>query len=129
MSSRPTAPMSLRIELFPADLDRTIAFYVDILDFELVADRRGDAHPYAAFVRGEVRIGTAESWATVEPGTRELPAGTEIVLEVDDVVAEEARVRATGWPIDEPLTRAPWGLTHFRIHDPDGYHLRITSRD
>ena len=129
MSGRPTAPMSLRIELFPADLDRTIAFYVDVLAFTLVADRRDDARPYAALVRGEVRLGAAQSWATVEPVTRELPAGTEIVLEVDDVVAEEARVRVTGWPIDEPLTRAHWGLTHFRIHDPDGYHLRITSRD
>lgn len=129
MSGRPTAPMSLRIEIFPADLDRTIAFYVDVLDFALVTDRRDAAHPYAAFVRGEVRIGAAEAWATVEPATRELPAGTEIVLEVDDVVAEEARIRAKGWPIDEPLTRAPWGLTHIRIHDPDGYHLRITSRD
>lgn len=128
MDGRPTAPMSLRIELFPADLDRTIAFYVGVLDFTLVADRRDDAQPYVAFVRGGVRIGAAQSWTVVEPVTRELPAGTEIVLEVDDIGAEEARVGATGWPIDEPLTRAQWGLTHFRIHDPDGYHLRITSR-
>jgi lactoylglutathione lyase len=120
--------MTLRIELFPADLDAFLAFYRDVLGFELVADRRGDPHPYVAVRRGAVRIGAARTWHEVDREVRELPAGTEIVLEVDDVIAEEARVRATGWPIDEPLTDAPWGLTHFRVHDPDGYHLRITSR-
>lgn len=129
MAEHRATPMSLRIEVFPSDLDRAVAFYVDVLGFELVTDRRTDAHPYVAFRRGSVRIGAAELGAGVEREARELPAGTEIVLEVDDVAAEEARVRATGWPIDEPLTRAAWGLTHFRVHDPDGYHLRITSRD
>lgn len=121
--------MSLRIELFPRDLAAFVEFYVGVLGFDLVADRRADGEPYVAVVRGSVRIGAARAWAEVDFAHRELPAGTEIVLELDDVAAEEARVRATGWPIDEPPTAARWGLTHFRVHDPDGYHLRITSRD
>ncbi len=28
----------------------------------------------------------------------------------------------------EPLLVRPWGLTDFRVADPDGYYLRITSR-
>ena len=54
--------------------------------------------------------------------------GLEIVLEVDDVAAERDRVVAAGWPLEEDLANRPWGLTHFRIIDPDGYYLRITSR-
>jgi uncharacterized glyoxalase superfamily protein PhnB len=54
--------------------------------------------------------------------------GVEIVLEVDDVAAMEAHVRASGYPIDGPLQVRPWGLTDFRLIDPDGYYLRLTDR-
>jgi hypothetical protein len=28
--------------------------------------------------------------------------------------------------MSEPQQRGPWGLTDFRLSDPDGYYLRIT---
>lgn len=120
--------MALRIELFPSDLDRFVAFYVDVLGFEIAEDLRGDSAPYVAVRSGGARIGAAPAWERVDSGQRELPTGTEIVLEVDDPAELEGRVRAAGYPLTEGLTRTPWGVTHFRVHDPDGYHLRITSR-
>ncbi len=54
--------------------------------------------------------------------------GVEIVLEVDDVQAAYERVQSCGHPIEEPLQKQNWGLTDFRIVDPDGYYLRVTSR-
>ena len=53
--------------------------------------------------------------------------GVEIVLEVEDLDAEYARVSATGWPLLDALEDRPWGLSDFRLADPDGYYLRITS--
>lgn len=50
------------------------------------------------------------------------------MLEVDDVAAGYAAVTSSGWPLRAGLQRRPWGLTGFRLCDPDGYHLRITSR-
>jgi uncharacterized glyoxalase superfamily protein PhnB len=50
------------------------------------------------------------------------------VIEVDDVHADHARVTGAGWPLAEPLRAQPWGLTDFRVHDPDGHYVRITSR-
>jgi hypothetical protein len=52
----------------------------------------------------------------------------ELVLEVDDIVAERDRIVAAGWPLQEDLQRRSWGLTDFRILDPAGYFLRITGR-
>jgi predicted enzyme related to lactoylglutathione lyase len=52
----------------------------------------------------------------------------EIVLEVDDVDGYQERVAEYGHPILEPLRERPWGLRDFRISDPDGYYLRLTSR-
>ena len=47
---------------------------------------------------------------------------------MDDVDALHRRVLASGYPVFEPLQERPWGLRDFRIVDPDGYFLRITSR-
>jgi predicted enzyme related to lactoylglutathione lyase len=58
---------------------------------------------------------------------RRPPTGVEIVLEVADLAAERERVQRSGWPVAEEITERPWGLTDFRILDPDGYYLRITT--
>jgi lactoylglutathione lyase len=76
-----------------------------------------------------VRIGASRTSEQVERRARTVPSGVEIVLEVDDVVAAHRRVLAAGHPLEQDLTRRPWGLTDFRIHDPFGYYLRFTDRD
>jgi lactoylglutathione lyase len=54
--------------------------------------------------------------------------GVEIVMEVDDLGTAHRRVLDSGHPVFEPPQQRPWGLWDFRIVDPDGYYLRITSR-
>jgi lactoylglutathione lyase len=120
-------PTSLRLEIFPADLNATVRFYVDLLGFALAADRRADARPYLALERDDVRIG-AVAVPGGSPAARRPPTGVEIVLEVDYLHAERDRIRLAGWPIEEDIMRRPWGLQDFRVLDPDGYYLRFTSR-
>jgi lactoylglutathione lyase len=119
-------PASLRVEIFPADLDRAVDFYVRVLRFTLERDERPDG--YVALRRGDVRLGAARRPGPKEPGARRPPVGAELVLEVDDVEAEVARVISAGWPLEEPLTRRPWGLLDARLLDPEGYYWRLTSR-
>ena len=121
-------PTTLRLEIFPADLNATVRFYVDLLGFTLVTDRRGDEQPYLALERGAVRIGAAARPGEGSPAQRRPPTGVEIVLEVDYLHAERDRIRHAGWPIEEDIVRRPWGLQDFRVTDPDGYYLRITHR-
>jgi lactoylglutathione lyase len=119
---------SLRVEVFPEDLDRFVDFYVGVLRFELAADRRSDAEPYVAVQRGSVRIGALEAWEAVDKSRRALPAGAELVIEVDDLEAERNAIVATGYPLDSDIATRSWGLADFRLFDPDGYYLRITTR-
>jgi lactoylglutathione lyase len=121
-------PTTLRLEIFPADLNATVRFYVDLLGFTLVTDRRGDEQPYLALERDAVRIGAAARPGEGSPNQRRPPTGVEIVLEVDYLHAERDRIRHAGWPIEEDIVRRPWGLQDFRVTDPDGYYLRITHR-
>ena len=121
------AGMALRIEIFVADLDAFV-FYTRVLGFELNSDRRTAVTPYAAVVRDTVRTGAVHQWTSVDRGQRAVPTGTEVVLEVDDLDAEYRRVTAVGWPLAEEVRQRPWGLTDFRVYDPDGYYIRITDR-
>lgn len=124
----PDMEMTLRIEIFPRDLDAAVDFYTRILGFSVTKDQRQGPELYAALERGRVRIGVGQGDVPHAPPERRPPIGTELVLEVDDVAAERDRIVAEGWPLVEDLQYRRWGLTDFRILDPEGYYLRITSR-
>lgn len=47
---------------------------------------------------------------------------------VDDVGAERDRVVSAGFTLADDLADQAWGLTDFRLTDPDGYYWRFTSR-
>jgi lactoylglutathione lyase len=51
----------------------------------------------------------------------------EIVLETPDLDALYERVRRSGYPLAAAMQDRPWGLRDFRVADPDGYYLRITT--
>jgi predicted enzyme related to lactoylglutathione lyase len=120
---------TLRIEIFSADLDATVDFYTRVFGFTLERDQRDGSPGYVALERDRVRIGVAYRDVPERQPGRRPPSGTEIVLEVDDLDTEHARVVAAGWPIEEGLTDREWGLRDFRVLDPSGYYLRLTSQD
>lgn len=122
------APAALRCEIFPADLDAAVGFYVSVLAFRLVRDERSADPPYVALERGVVRLGAAGRPEIADREQRRPPVGVELVLEVEDVDQDRERVAARGWPVEEELTARPWGLTDFRLLDPAGYYWRVTSR-
>ena len=123
----------LRLELFVEDMEAAIAFYTRVLAFEVARLEPGG---YASLRLGDIILGIGPVAKLPEEGGyfgRDISAQrrgvvVEIVLEVDDVDGWRDRVAASGHPIFEPLQDRPWGLRDFRISDPDGYYLRITSR-
>ena len=125
--------MELRLELFVEDMDAAIDFYARVVGFELVRNEPGH---YASLRNGDVILGLGPVSKLPSEGgyfTRDMAEqrrglGVEIVLEVGDVDAWHRRVLTSGHPVFEPLQERPWGLRDFRIVDPDGYYLRITSR-
>jgi lactoylglutathione lyase len=127
-------PTGLRVEVFVADLDRAVDFYARVLGFALARRDPGGAdgtRPYASLARGAVAVGALEVGdraAGVAPALRRPWTGVELVLEVDDVGAARDHAVGSGWPLEEDLVARPWGLTDFRLLDPDGYYWRVTHR-
>lgn len=51
--------MTLRLEIFPDDLDATVDFYSRVLRFVVTADQRSERAAYVSLKRGSVRVGAA----------------------------------------------------------------------
>ncbi len=118
---------SLRVELFPRDLESSVSFYTEILGFRVDRDDRDRATNYVSLVRGTVRLGLGSG--PKEPSSPTLARwSVEIVLEVDDIDAEYVRAQSAGLEVDTALGLRPWGLRDFRCFDPDGNYWRVTSR-
>lgn len=128
----PKKNMDARFELFVDDIDRSVAFYRDIMRFKEMTSY-GNYHPMH---RGAIKIGIGageklsnhhyfrpEVVNNIRKGI-----GVEFVLEVDDIEEEYKFIQSKQYPIAENLNKQEWGLTDFRIVDPDGYYLRITSK-
>ncbi len=129
--SRPQG-MTLRLELFVADLEKSVDFYTTALGFE----RQKGESDYVPLRSGSVLIslGPAKGLPKKHHFNPELQnsrrgLGIEIVLEVDDVKGHFEKAKASKYKQTlSPLRKQSWGLTDFRITDPDGYYLRVTSR-
>jgi len=122
---------SLRLELFVRELRPSIEFYVRVLGFEREAERPGGYTPLA---RGSARVALnlhsdLEASHPIRLGVHDRAGrGVELVLEVEDAQAMYRHVVSERWPRAAELERRPWGLTDFRLVDPDGYYWRVTSR-
>jgi catechol 2,3-dioxygenase-like lactoylglutathione lyase family enzyme len=126
--------MRFRLELFVEDLDASVAFYERALGFR-VARREPE---YASVRRGDAELGLAPISRLPARGAgpgfsqerlaRDRGAGVEIVLEVEDLAAAEDAVQRAGFALIEPPQERPWGLRDFRLADPDGYYVRVTTR-
>lgn len=125
----------VRFELFVADVVSSIRFYEATLGF--VAPPGADPSGYVPVTNGRATIGLQDE--TSLPRAHHFRpehlagakgVGAEIVLEVDDV--DEAYERASdavgrGAGRIEAIADRSWGRRDFRLVDPDGYYLRITS--
>ncbi|UFA51213.1 VOC family protein [Deinococcus radiophilus] len=109
------------------DVSESLTFYRDVLGFEVM----GENASYKSLRFGESRI-AVQDVRTLEPGhplagPGKRGLGVEFVLEVGDVTALHQRVQKQ-WAHVTGLKRQAWGLTDFRVTDPDGYYWRITEQ-
>ena len=114
-----------------ADVDRSLAFYRELIGFEVEATY--DDPPYATLTLAGTRLSLAEQGHAAEdrPGvTMTAPedaakANVVLVVEVDDAHAVYAELEAKGARFLAEPYKPPWGGCRFFCVDPDGYLVEI----
>jgi uncharacterized glyoxalase superfamily protein PhnB len=119
---------ALTASITVADIQKSMAWYRDILEFEVQQQyEREGAVRAVALQAGDVRI-----MLNQDDGAKGLDRkkGEGMSLQfitngsVDDVAA---RVRASGGAIDVEPADMPWGVRMLRLRDPDGFKLVFSS--
>ena len=109
-----------------SDQDRSKAFYVDSLGWELVRD---DAMgPDQRWV--QVRPRGGKTSVTLVTWFESMPAGSMrgVVIDTDDLEGDQATLRARGVRVDADIEEAPWGRwVTFDDPDGNGFVLQATS--
>lgn len=114
-----------------ANVDRSLAFYRDVLGFEVEATY--DEPPYATLALAAMRLSLAEQGHPAEdrPGVEMAApadpsrASVVLVIEVEDARAEHAKLQGKGARFLAEPYEAPWGGCRFFCVDPDGYLVEI----
>jgi lactoylglutathione lyase len=113
--------------LFVSDLERSVAFYRDVIGvpFRL----RGDG--YVEFATQGARFGLYDrnrlgelTGQGTEPPDR---PGGEVVFLVEDVDAEAARLAEAGATLLEGPVDRPWGHRTLHVLDPDGFVVELAE--
>jgi catechol 2,3-dioxygenase-like lactoylglutathione lyase family enzyme len=117
------APVSRQLSV--ADLARSIAFYRDILGFDVRHITNGDGvSAQAEAVAGPARIQFTTEEKAIDSALELRPRGSAIMFfETNDVAGMRDAVRARGGQPSE-LEKANWiKMQLFEIRDPDGHTL------
>jgi catechol 2,3-dioxygenase-like lactoylglutathione lyase family enzyme len=111
--------LASRILLHPSDLDRSRRFYGETLGLAVFREFGGGT---VFFLGNGLLEVSAHRHASDGPSD-----ATRLLLQVRDVEAEHARLRAAGVPVDAPPARMPWGLIEMTARDPDGLALVLVE--
>ena len=114
-----------------ADVERSLAFYRDLIGFDVEATY--DDPPYATLALAGTRLSLAEQGHPAEdrPGVAmsapedRNKANVVLVVEVDDARAVHAELEGKGARFLAEPYEPPWGGCRFFCVDPDGYLVEI----
>jgi predicted enzyme related to lactoylglutathione lyase len=113
--------LSSRILLRPADFDRSLRFYRDVLGLAIYREFGTPANPGVVFFLGPGML-EVSGRADAAPGRSVM-----IWLQVRDVEAEHGRLAAAGVPVVRPPVTEAWGLIEMWIEDPDDVRIVLVE--
>jgi uncharacterized glyoxalase superfamily protein PhnB len=120
--------IALSASLTVKDLQRSLDWYRDVLGFEVTQKHEREGVLQAVSLKaGGVRIllgqdNGAKGWDRVKGEGFSLQITT-----ADDIDSLAQRVREAGGEFATEPATAPWGVRMFRLRDPDGFLLTISS--
>jgi uncharacterized glyoxalase superfamily protein PhnB len=119
---------SIQVSLTVKDLEKSLVWYRDVIGFTVDQRHEREGKLRAVSLKaGDVRIligqdDGAKGWDRAKGEGFSIQLTTE--QDVDDIAQ---RIRDAGGRLESEPTNTPWGARIFRLHDPDGFKLTISS--
>lgn len=108
--------------LYTRDLERSLAFYRDLLGFRVIDEYpRAYARLLAPKGKGTITIHVVERGRWLDPKR----GGMRLYFEVKPLAAFCKRLEKGGVVFDQPPQKMPWGWQHAYLRDPDGHELSL----
>lgn len=129
LATPPFTATDLTVSLTAKDLQASVAWYRDVIGFTVAYPIEREGKLVAVSMRaGSVRLilnqdDGGRGWERVKGEGFSLSFTTP--ESVDDIAG---RIKARGWTLDSEPEDKPWGARMFRLRDPDGYKLSISSQ-
>jgi catechol 2,3-dioxygenase-like lactoylglutathione lyase family enzyme len=125
-------------ELTVSDIQQSLAFWTDLIGFQIAYERREEGFAYLDFDGVQVMLEQyiAEDDGQWHTGALQAPFGRGINFQmtVDRVEPILARLAAVQWPLFRPFADAWYrsgevevGQRELIVQDPDGYLLRLVE--
>ncbi|MEP6870567.1 MAG: VOC family protein [Anaerolineaceae bacterium] len=121
---------NLTPHLFVEDMTGSLAFYRDVMHFELKRAEPDNNPTFASLQRGDSGLMLSsfgesfEGWSMVPEAEKRRGTGGPVsfyIEAIDSLEDEYARAQVLGATIVDPLQTRPWGQTEFTMADPDGF--------
>ncbi len=119
---------SLSVSLTVKDVQVSLAWYRDVVGFtvDMLHERDGRVNS-VSLKAGDVRLRLnqddgAKGWTRVKGEGLSLHLST-----AQDVDGIAKRIKERGGSLDSEPADMPWGARSFRLRDPDGFRLSISS--
>jgi uncharacterized glyoxalase superfamily protein PhnB len=119
---------NLSASLTVADLQKSLVWYRDVIGFAVHQEYEREGKLLAVSLRaGDVRLLISQDDGA-KGADRAKGAGFSLMITTDDNIDELAtRIKDAGVTLDLEPADMPWGVRAFRLHDPDGFKLTISS--
>lgn len=123
--SKPRPPSTLAFHhamLYTRDLDRSLAFYRDLLGFRVIDEYpRAYARLVAPKGHGTIAIHALETGQWLDPSR----GGMRLYFEVQRLAVFCKRLAMQGVHFEQLPQKMPWGWQHAYLRDPDGHELSL----
>lgn len=120
-----------RVELYVKDIEKSLHFYQHVLGLELFGrNERCGRFNYDCFsllVTSE-KVLDEHHYFNQEGKSEKKGNGFELIIVVDSLEKVYEKCVEQQYPIQVDVETYPWGMRGFKVTDPDGYFLRITSK-
>lgn len=113
-------------EIYVRDIAASERFYCRAIGLKTVRRHKD----FAVLTAGPVKVHLCrveDAPDPLAPVEGRIGNGIEFCFVVSDIDEAYRRASESGYPVHEPLTEQDWGKTDFRMLDPDGAYVRVTT--